>query len=402
MKRLGIIGVGSAGILSLCHFIPSLDKNWQVVSIYDPESPILGIGESTNPTFVEVMQTAFAFNMLEDISELDGTHKFGTKWINWRKHSFMTPLLGGSLAIHFNTNKLKDFCFPRLKQFWGDKFQTLEGRVESTTNNNNRVEVVIGDTTHEFDYIIDCRGFPKELGENYHIMDYMPTNHALIHSKEGGQNWGYTGHRATKNGWMFEIPLTTRHTYGYLYNDKITALPQARLDFANELGISLKDLQTTEYTYTPFYTKKLVDKRIMYNGNQAIFIDPLSATSIFVYDKINHMLEKYMKTPGSIAIAEKSTNEDFVIKISEGIELLISYFYHGGSNYKTAFWNMAVDNCTAVVRRSPQMSRAIKNFNYWNEQGNPTSAMPQFYFPSNLSLELDGPRGFAYNYFAKK
>ena len=234
MKKLGVIGIGSAGVLSLSYFIANLDKDWQVVSIHDPATPILGIGESTNPTFVEVLQNAFAFNLIDDLEELESTVKFSTKWINWREHSFYTPLLGGAVAIHFNNRKLKDFAFTRLKQYWKEKFQVLEGKVESVVNNNNQVDVIVNGELYQFDYILDCTGFPKDYNEDYQVMDYMPTNRAIVHSKHLPANWGYTGHRATKNGWMFEIPLTTRQTFGYLFNDNITSKEEAQEDFSKE------------------------------------------------------------------------------------------------------------------------------------------------------------------------
>ena len=104
------------------------------------------------------------------------------------------------------------------------------------------------------------------------------------------------------------------------------------------------------------------------------------------------------QTKRSKCKANENTNLEF-INITRGIELLISYFYHGGSIYDTPFWKRAKENTAAVVNNSPQMAKAIKNFDHWNSRGHTNQAMPQFFFPANLSLELDGPKGFAYNYF---
>ena len=400
MKKIGVIGVGSAGVLSLCHFISMLDKSWQVYSIHDPSIPILGVGESTNPTFTNVLQKAFAFNMVEDLAPLEATHKFGTKWFNWREHSFWTPALGGDVAIQFNNLKLKDFAFKKLKDFWGDKFQTLEGRVDSLENNGiSHVDVVVDGVTHKFDYIVDCRGFPKEFNEDYQVLEYMPTNHAILHSIEGGRDVDYTGHTATPNGWMFTIGLTTRTTYGYTFNDTITTLEEAKTNFSDIIGVPVDKLKLVEYKFKSFYTKKLIDGRICKNGNKAVFFEPLSATGIFMYDKINEIFYDYMiKGAGPTLAAQNYTNKDFVTKVSEGMELLISYFYHGGSIYDTPFWDHAKKGTSEIVKNSPQMARAIKNFAHWHSLGCPAATMPQFFFPSNLSAELDGPRGFNYNY----
>jgi len=398
MKRLGVIGVGSAGVLAISHFIANLDKKWQVYSISDPSIPILGIGESTNPSFVETLRKAFFFDMVDDIAELEATHKFSTKWINWREHSFHSQVLGGEVAIHFNNFKLKEFAFKRIKEVWSDKFQILEGRVNSVVNNGAYADVDLDGEIHKFDFIIDCRGFPKEFDEDYQVLDYMPTNHAFVHSKPKGGYLGYTGHIAHKHGWMFEIPLTTRTTYGYLFNDKITDLETAKKDFSETIGVPIDELDNIEYTFKSFYTKKLVDGRIMKNGNRAVFFEPLSATSIFMYNKINDILFKYLHMPGGLAQAEQAVNKEFVTKVSEGMELLISYFYHGGSIYDTPFWDNATKGTTPIVANSPQMIKAMKNFKYWNEQGRPAQVMPTFFFTAHSSLQLDGPKGFAYNY----
>ena len=56
MNKLAVIGVGSAGIQSLCHFLAWLDKSWEIYSIHSPKIPISGIGESTNPRFLDAKQ----------------------------------------------------------------------------------------------------------------------------------------------------------------------------------------------------------------------------------------------------------------------------------------------------------------------------------------------------------
>ena len=398
MKKLGVIGVGSAGVVSLCHFIAHLDKSWQIYSIHDPATPILGIGESAHPSFTDVLQKAFAFNMVEDLKELDATHKYGSKWFKWREHEFWTPTLGGNVAIQFNNRKLKDFAFKRLSEYWGNKFQRLEGKVESLQNNGKHVDIVVDGVTHEFDYIIDCRGFPKEYNEEeYQVLDYMPTNRAFVHSIMKGSDNDYTGHTATENGWMFTVGLITRTTYGYMFNDKITDPEIARADFAKTIGVPVDELDNIEYRYNSFYTKKIIDGRILKNGNRAVFFEPLSATGIFMYDKINEIFYNYIQA-GATTAAQDFSNRDFITKVSEGMELLISYFYHGGSIYDTPFWRHAKEGTTKVVKNSAQMNRAIKNFAHWNSLGCPAATMPQFFFPSNLSSELDGPRGFNYNY----
>ena len=86
---MAVIGVGSAGIQSLCHFLSYLDETWEIYSIHDPDKKILGIGESANPPLLHLLQLATDFKISEDLDEINGTLKFGTEYIDWRKKSFL-------------------------------------------------------------------------------------------------------------------------------------------------------------------------------------------------------------------------------------------------------------------------------------------------------------------------
>ena len=95
MNKLAVIGVGSAGIQSLCQFLAGLDISWEIYSIHSPKIPISGIGESTNPRFVNALQYGLDFSLQKDLSNINGTLKFGTKYTDWRKEPFYNPLLNG-------------------------------------------------------------------------------------------------------------------------------------------------------------------------------------------------------------------------------------------------------------------------------------------------------------------
>ena len=129
MNKLAVIGVGSAGIQSLCHFLAWLDKSWEIYSIHSPKIPISGIGESSNPSFLSSLEYGLDFSLHKNFSDINGTLKFGTKYTNWRKEPFINPLLDGNLAIHFDTSILAKWAIPRFKKIWNNKFKIIEGEV---------------------------------------------------------------------------------------------------------------------------------------------------------------------------------------------------------------------------------------------------------------------------------
>jgi len=389
-KRLGIIGAGSAGMLSACHFVSHLDCDWEVVSIHDPKTGILGVGESSNPSFVAALEKSIDFNMYEDREALDATFKFGTMWKNWREHQFLGPLLGGSCAIHFNNFKLKELVIGRLKTRWPNKFSAIEGKVDEVTNVGTHVNVVIDGVTHQFDYIIDCMGFPTDW-THYSIRPNMPVNHCLVHNKEIPGDWQYTGHRATRNGWMFEIPLTSRQSYGYLFNHDITSIEEAKADFAKEIDVPVEELQNIEYKFQSFYSTAVCDGRIMKNGNRAVFYEPISATSIYMYDQANKIFFNYLI--GAIKTKEE-VNAGFS-SVAEAIEDLIYWFYHGGSIYDTEFWRQTKAKTQPLVQSGNMLRTLIPSFRKWNSREAPVYAESWFFAP-HLMKKLD--QDFGYNY----
>jgi hypothetical protein len=392
-KRLAVIGVGSAGILSLCHFNTYLHNDWEVVSIHNPTVPILGIGESSNAGFIESLEHAFGFQLLDDLVPLNATRKYGTMWKKWRKDEFLSPVFGGNCAIQFDTNRLKDYVLPKLKERWPTKFSVIEGSVDLLENTDKNVRVVVDGNEYFFNYVIDCRGFPTDYTD-YNVFPEMPINRALVHNIETPADWGYTGHVATKHGWMFEIPLTTRQSYGYLFNDKITSLEDAKNDFSKTINVSVDQLQNIEYKFQSYYTTKLLDGRILKNGNRAGFFEPISATSIFMYDQTNRLFFNYLCN--NISDAETLNLE--YCKVADAVRELICWFYHGGSTHDSEFWDYAKAVTGKVVNDSKIIKNISNSFESCLDKDVPVFANTWFFTASQLYY-LD--KKFGYGHFSK-
>ena len=390
-KCLGVIGVGSAGILSLSHFINILGNEWDIVAIHNPSIDPIGIGESTNPSFMETIENGLDFSMLDDLGALDATYKFATRYKEWKSDYVDSPLIAGRCAIHFNTHKLRDFAFERFNKLWPEKFKVLEGNVESLTNvvnldNQERARLVVDGVEYLFDYIIDCRGFPKDYSD-YTVCN-MPVNHAIVHNKMIPGNWNYTGHRATKHGWMFEIPLQTRQSYGYLYNDTITSKEEAKENFSRVINVPVDELDSIEYSFKSYYCNNPVAGRIFKNGNSFGFFEPMSATSLWMYAGLNLMYEQRIKSDFlGTPVPDPIINENAVNHAIRAQEL-ICFFYHGGSDHDTEFWNHA----TKIAKEFLDTRSYIKNLKetmtepckagtpFSKDLALPFGARPHYYF----------------------
>lgn len=362
-KTVAIIGVGSAGLLSLAHFCTWLDEDWEIYSIYNPAKPILGIGESTNGEFVGLLErgTRFCLGHQEDLNALDATIKFGSKFQNWRENSWINPLLDGNTAIHFNNHPFKDFVFQRLEKHWPKQFRVIEGDVKGLTNHADRVTVSIDEREIDFDFVIDCMGTPSDY-ENYVLSDCSPVNRCQIHSITDFDYEPYTDHIAHPHGWMFGVPLQSRKTFGYLYNDQITSKEAAMADMKQMLGVD--KLDNKEYVFKCYYTRTMAEGRICKNGNKALFFEPLVANSMFIYIYTNRLILDYMMGRTS----QERTNDAFIKSVQE-LEDVVSYYYQGGSLYSSPFWEHATHHTRTRLEKRLEFKKIMNTYRTLKERG---------------------------------
>jgi len=392
-KKILIIGVGTAGLLTLSHFCSSLPQNYEVHSVYDPKIPILGVGEATNTSAPFVLFKGTDFVPFKDADEIDALLKFSVKYTNWRSHTFSSIILPPSYAMHFDNTRLKDFVLPRLKQRYNDRFFTIEGTVEYFRNVNNGVEVKINDSIEIFDWVVDCGGFPKDYS-NYEMVD-LPLNHALVTRVHEPGTWDYTHHWAHKNGWMFGIPLKSKQGWGYLYNDEITSKEDALEDMSEILKLDKSSIEYKEYVFKPYYTtKNLVNGRILLNCNRYMFFEPMEALSMEFYTWLNNRYVDLIQNQ----LTEKKLKDDCNFEIKSLINFY-RFIYHGGSNYNTEFWKTTQQKCSDYLLSDNTFKEMIR---YWQSNcHNPNISTDMNLTPFRAYSWEKFDKELGYNYFVK-
>lgn len=388
--KIAVLGIGTAGLTSLSHCLAHLSDEWQVYSISDPSTPILGIGESTTPTIPGQLYNGARFTLMRDADELDATVKLGVKYVGWRKHDFFSNIVPPHHAIHFNNFKLKDFCFNRFRELWSEKFVEVYGRIDSVTNDVNKAVVSIEGQTLDFDYVIDCRGYPEDYTD-YNISSAIPVNHCLVHTVAEPGTWDWTYHTAHRNGWMFGIPLKTRQGWGYLYNDTITTREDAVADIAERFNLKPEELNLREFAFKTYYAKKFLDGRILKNGNRALFFEPMEALSGSFYGMIMRSFMSLIY--GDITVDE--LNESMLIT-AQDIENFICYMYHGGSNYDSEFWKTAKEKCRLHLRYSDRFQYFITLIRQLKKHEHDDTHSWTPFLTANW---LDFDKNLQYNYF---
>jgi hypothetical protein len=390
--KIAVLGTGTAGILSLNSLISGSPPIYHFYSVHDPKTPILGIGESTTISGPNSLWLGSRYSIMSDSHELDSTVKLGVRYTGWRKHDIDSNIPPPYMAMHFNNFKIKEFCFGRFKEIWGNRFHEIIGRVDNIDNGVNSAKLYMeGGDIHDFDYVVDCRGYPTDYTDYHEAI--IPVNHCLVNTIREPGDWNYTWHVAHRNGWMFGIPLKTRQGWGYLYNDTITEREDAIDDIAERFKTLPADLNLKEFKFKNYRAKTYFEGRVLKNGNRALFYEPLEALSGTFY---NHVNEYFL---AHLAGQDDAGHEEFNNKlhcIAEDIEWFIAYMYHGGSNYESKFWNTTKQKMTDFLHSNVRFNEHIELMRKVTEYESAQN-YPRALFPTVNWRNFD--REFGYNYW---
>jgi hypothetical protein len=375
-KKIAVVGAGSAGLLTAAHLCTWLDDSWHVSAVYDPRKPILGIGESTNGGVMSVLERATNFSLArpEDLAALDATIKYGSRFTNWRPHVWVNPLLSGNIAIHFNNRRLRDFVVERLLALWPRQFSVIETEVREVQNYTDHVTLRTEQGERDFDYVVDCTGTPASL-DGYTLSDCTLMDCCRVHVVEDYRYEPFTDHVATRDGWMFGVPLEGYKTYGYLYSRAFTADGAAEDEMKRLLGAKALDARAyhARYEFRSYYANELVSGRVCKNGNRALFFEPLLANSMFLYVYAARLIYDYITGAPDGASQDPDgrasrCNRLFVKAVQE-MEDVISYYYKGGSTFDTEVWRTAADRARARLERRTQFHEYLEKLRALKSHG---------------------------------
>lgn len=309
LPKIAIIGKGTAGLLTAVHFLRF--KNLypcKLEIIYDPNTNhLLDIGESVNAA-VPAQLWGIGIDM-SYANKLGFTPKFGIKYNGFGNKDFIHPFPTNVTSLHIDS-----YLFTK------ELLKILEQRgvkiTEKKVTNYNDIDA---------DYVIDCSGFPKDK-ENLSYSPYIPVNAAVITSADTISNDYYTYHTARSYGWKWQIPLLDRTSYGHLYNR----------------DIETPNIKGKVIEFDSYYREEMFDGRVLHNGLNGFFLEPMEGTALTVTESINRHLMDHIMYERSI----EEINESIVQHIKE-VETTIVMHYLKGSKYNTPFWDLAQEMAIA-------------------------------------------------------
>lgn len=340
--KIAVIGGGTAGYMAASHFSRNLAHH-EMFHIYDSRIPVSGVGEGTIPIFVDWLHemTGLCFSALQERCGI--TRKWGIQFENWGtrrsgfRHDFYS-LFGYHISASRILDVLKD-CVSAGR---------MDRKVRGIVSDGRRCVVEFDEGSQEFDFVIDARGFPGQLGAEHELLPLIPTDAAALRPVDRVFSlWG-TRSVARPHGWIFVIPLADRTSYGYIYNSRISSAEEIEADydaFFTQEGLeSAGTLRTLRFPN--FLRKVIFDGALFYVGNSASFLEPLEATALAVAQiEIETACAAIaLKERGALDVSHIIRMNADLAGLIQRVAYFIGWHYSGGSPYDTPFWRSAGEN----------------------------------------------------------
>jgi hypothetical protein len=331
MKKLAIIGRGTAGSLAAANFLRYTD--YEIDWYFDNHIKPQAVGEGSNLFLPKELHDCLNFEH-HDLSKLDGSFKasiYKEGWANGQgfHHTFPPALV----SYHLNANKLQDYILSIVR---------LNPRITIKEQNISHNEI-------DSDFILDCSGRPQDY-EEFHFSEYIPVNSVYVNQCYWDHpRFQYTLTIARPYGWVFGIPLQNRCSIGYMYNNSINNLDEIKEDIKHifEQYNLTPSQDTNSFSFKNYYRKQNFYDRVVYNGNASFFLEPIEATSIGMMGLINKNSSDLFNKINTV----QNYNYRYHTTLKE-IETMIMLHYFAGSIYDTEFWSYAKDMGTKCMIES--------------------------------------------------
>jgi len=343
--RICVIGAGTAGAFSLLWLFEKIKlnklKNAEIHCIYNPNISTTQVGESTSRLVNKALFNVLDYDILRDAPKFDGTLKWCAKYFWEEANGNNFTVRHNEPGFHINSEKFSFYVIDEVEKKFNN-FVKIKDNVTNITQDGSNVYVSCEKNTYKYDYIIDCRGTPPnvETNKDYKAPDWVSVNSVIAYPEPIKTDELYTSAYVHKNGWMFGIPLTTRKTWGYLYNNTITSEEEAIKHFSEIRDIDTSKLR--KLTWKQYYKKLAMDNRILYLGNRLYFFEPHQAMPLHYYGNVLMFFTgEVFNNPDPKSISLKVNQ--FHMRSVEELQDMVAINYAGLNNIKSPFWDYALE-----------------------------------------------------------
>lgn len=320
--KIAIIGRGTSSIITA---LVCLSRGHSVEIFYDPKSPPIDVGESTTPQIGHLILQTLDICIGELVDRNICSFKNGNYFLEWGVGKPFKHHFNNENAFQFNTIKFNEHLHNILKEV-GVTYHPV--CIEEYAYIFEERKVLINGI--KYDFLISCSGWKDN--DEYISPPIETVNSAILFKKNEIEDPLYTTHRATKDGYQFELPFPKENVSncGYLFNRKITDSKQI---FET---IKTKYPNCKKIEWNPQYCKKLIQNELeAYNGNRLFFIEPLQALTLHNYQVFANYICDFIENTSYRNFSE--TNLAYTRRIYAYFET-IAYHYKFGSIYDSPFW----------------------------------------------------------------
>ena len=447
IKSIIVLGGGSAGWMSAAT-LASQFPDIKITVIESPNTPVIGVGESTiggikdwmhllnikDHQFMKYCDASYKlsikFNNFYENNDvgfhypfgqpaLKGT-KYGTNdWFHIKAFSEDLPVSNFAESFYpqltlINNNKidvnniLPGNSFDRDSAYHFDAIKFGKWLKEKYCKDLN-VEVISEDITeieqdeegikclnnkYKADLFIDCTGFKslllsktlKEPFDSYE--DLLPNNSAwtchLPYTNKKEQLVPYTNCTALDNGWVWNIPLWSRMSTGYVYSNKFISDEQALEQFKKYLG--RKDLEFKNIKMRVGLHKRLWVKNVIGIGLSAGFIEPLESNGLYTVHRFLLHLVRVLQRKTTSSFDRKTFNasakSDF-----EKFSHFVALHYALSKRTDTPYWKYLYDKeWPDLFGFSDIINKKMFIFDHNDTEGITFIATGMNYFPIDMPL----------------
>ncbi len=370
----------------------------QVLLVESEEVGTIGVGESTVPPFVKLIQR-LGIDEADFIRATDATYKLGIQFVGWQQpgvryfhpfgvigrpiesHEFYqcwlkarahgdvsalqdfspcnvmaesgrffppakarnTPIGGSSYALHVDAalaaRYLRHYAERRgLKRVEGQVSQVsqrADGFINAVTLTDGR-EI-------NGDFFIDCTGFKAVLlGQKLGVgmvdwSDHLPCDRAVaVKTESCGPLLPYTRATAQPAGWTWRVPLRQRVGHGYVYSSRFCSDAAARAVLAR----ALDGTTVEEPKVIPFMTghrREIWKFNCLSLGLASGFVEPLEATSIHLIARGIEFFLRYFPNRECAPALIREYNRRMVADYEEVRDFVVLH-YCATAREDSAFW----------------------------------------------------------------
>jgi len=414
-----------------------------VALIESPDVPRIGVGEATIPNINHLL-AVIGIDEREFMKAVDGTFKQSIRYVNWVRNDdhyhhpfsrfnvvpidyssrewlmsdrsipfmetvsaqplicelglspkplgdqpFQTPL---RYAFHMNALKFADYLTEHSTARGVQHYVDHVVDVDMKDNGHIAAVRTRGGERIEADLFIDCTGFralliEQQLGvgfvdcSQWLLCNRATTMHVDYEQHYPGYVRPYTQATALSSGWVWEIPLQTTRSLGYVHSSDFISEDDAEAELRAFEGSHTESMSTRTINFKVGRRERVWQGNCIAIGLAGGFIEPLESTGLYLSDLASVMLaEHFPNTEDDYEAMAFRVNRILANRFHEILDF-INMHYCLTKRTDTDFWR--------EVQRAERINERLQaKFEFWRQKPPSPSDFQDQVFPGQPATSI--------------